>query len=270
MPRKRQSLEDTSGCLPTAYNYQSTAYYSPAGCPSGYTPACSQPNTINKVTETAYTCCPTFSCLTSKRLDVWPFQSSFGCASNYGGVGSVQVTVSDRYSKTLGIEKYDANGGINAFAVQVRFQSTDFVSTTSSMAPTSTPATTASSRVQTSTPTSTRASNANSAPSYTGLSTGAKAGIGVGVALGIVALVALLWLVYRIGQRRLEATQGHEQEHSGAAPPEVKPPLPPYHNEEAWAHSGMTQAAYPRGSATMAYPEDRHEVSGQTKVVHEM
>jgi hypothetical protein len=56
-----QGPPSTSDCLPTAYRIDSTAYYSPAHCPSGYTPACSSLNTINHFTETVYTCCPTYA-----------------------------------------------------------------------------------------------------------------------------------------------------------------------------------------------------------------
>jgi hypothetical protein len=70
--------------------------------------------------------------MTSKSTQYWPFQSSLGRVSAYKSVGTVQVTVSDRFSTYLAFETYNSHGGINAFAVQVRVQSTDFVSTATS------------------------------------------------------------------------------------------------------------------------------------------
>jgi hypothetical protein len=49
----------TSNCLHKGYNFDTTAYYSLGICPPGYTAACSQLNTLNQLTETAYTCYPT-------------------------------------------------------------------------------------------------------------------------------------------------------------------------------------------------------------------
>ena len=48
-----------------------------------------------------------------------------------------------------------------------------------------------------------------SSPRLGGLSKGAKAGIGVGVPLAIVALAAILWLVYQFGKRRARPQESH-------------------------------------------------------------
>lgn len=48
-----------SSCFPSGYAAASEQYYSPASCPSGYTPACQSSNAIGTVTETVRTCCPT-------------------------------------------------------------------------------------------------------------------------------------------------------------------------------------------------------------------
>ena len=55
-----QGPPSTSDCLPLNYQPASTAYYSPGRCPVGYTPACSQVNSIDTLTETTQTCCPRY------------------------------------------------------------------------------------------------------------------------------------------------------------------------------------------------------------------
>lgn len=45
------------------------------------------------------------------------------------------VTISDKFATTTGMEEYDDRGGINAFAVQVRFQDTDFKTTSGASMP---------------------------------------------------------------------------------------------------------------------------------------
>lgn len=251
-----QGPPSTLDCLPTAYRIDSTAYYSPAHCPSGYTPACSSLNTVNQFTETVYTCCPTvhsFYCLTSKQLNFWPFQSSFGCASQFIGTGTLQVTASDRFSTSLALETYDKDGGINAFAIQVRFQSTDFVSTTSSPGPTSTPATPAQT-----VPSTTLASSPlpTSTPSG-GLSPGAKAGIGVGVSVGVLALIAMLWFGYIWRKRRSQQATQLVQEHPEAT--QIEQPYPVGNQYENQSHArGM------EGQAAAS------ELDGQPRHLYEM
>lgn len=45
------------------------------------------------------------------------------------------MTISDKFATTTGMEEYDNRGGINAFAVQVRFQATDFATTSGASVP---------------------------------------------------------------------------------------------------------------------------------------
>src|SRR5262249_37904195 len=90
------------------------------------------------------------------------------CTSSF--IGNPQTTL-DLYTTGSKSGSYTpVFGGVNAFSVQIRFQATDFASTTTS--------------------------NSNSTGAITdaqppGLSTGAKAGIGVGVAIGVLALLLL-------------------------------------------------------------------------------
>jgi hypothetical protein len=159
-----QGPPTTTDCMPKDYRHENTAYYSPGLCPAGYTPACSATSTRSRtITETMYTCCPSyvrsvtaaclqftskasgntnklhssFGCQTQKSTQFWPFQVSFDCASGFFGSGSIQVTESDRYSTSNRNYTYEKEGAINAFAVHVRFQSTDFVATSSTPGPTS-------------------------------------------------------------------------------------------------------------------------------------
>lgn len=55
--------------------------------------------------------------------------------SNFKDTGSMPVTISDKFATTTGMEEYDDRGGINAFAVQVRFQDTDFKTTSGASMP---------------------------------------------------------------------------------------------------------------------------------------
>lgn len=50
----------TSACLPSGYNWDTTAYFSPGICPSGYMIACSSVVSIGSVSETRATCCPVY------------------------------------------------------------------------------------------------------------------------------------------------------------------------------------------------------------------
>ncbi|KAI9767711.1 MAG: hypothetical protein M1839_004372 [Geoglossum umbratile] len=106
------------------------------------------------------------------------------CTSPY--IGNPQTTL-DLYTAGTKSGSYTAVfGGVNAFSVQIRFQATDFVSTTNSNLHTTGAATDAQS---------------------SGLSTGAKAGIGVSVAIGILALLLLGALLLMRRQRKPKADQ---------------------------------------------------------------
>ncbi|CAK7273609.1 hypothetical protein SEPCBS119000_005748 [Sporothrix epigloea] len=205
----------TSDCLPSGWGTASDAYFSPGICPTGYTQACQ--NVTGS--ETVATCCPTgFECGTNS---YWPWWVTNFCTytvtsgqvlaytSSILGEGEVVFTTTDR-----------GDQGINAFGIQIRYQSTDFVSSstpTSTPAPTSATAGTASATGQTTggsgsgssssaSPTGGSSSDngGHSSSSSGGLSTGAKAGIGIGVALGVVAFLGIIILLF-IRKRRTAA-----------------------------------------------------------------
>jgi hypothetical protein len=50
---------DGGECMPPGFEAATTAFYSPARCPSGFTPASKNTVTIADLTETTEVCCPT-------------------------------------------------------------------------------------------------------------------------------------------------------------------------------------------------------------------
>ena len=120
----------------------------------------------------------------------WP------CTSSY--IGFPQTTL-DLYTAGSKSGIYtDVFGGANAFSVQIRFQATDFVSTTNSNPHATGPVTPSLSI------TSSATGSVTQSPS---LSTGAKAGIGVGVAIGVLALLLLGALLIRRRRRKPRTDQ---------------------------------------------------------------
>lgn len=133
------------------------------------------------------------------------------------GAGEVVSTVS-------------AEEGLNAFGVRIRYHSTDFPSSTSSLSsssPSSTSKVSNTGSGTTGSPTGSGTSssssdtsggsgnNGSSTSSSGGLSTGAKAGIGIGAALGALAFLGVVvWLIIR--NRRAAAASAAAM---GGAPP---------------------------------------------------
>ncbi|PMD22231.1 hypothetical protein NA56DRAFT_97492 [Hyaloscypha hepaticicola] len=197
---------DYSTCFPSGWATDSLSYFSPGICPSGYTSACSTLGYLPPITsgETTVICCPSdYTCGTYP--PPWVCMSSF----LYG-----LPTTLDLYTAGSISGSYTAAfGGVNAFSVQIRFQATDFVSTTSSN------------------PHATGAVTDAQSPS---LSTGAKAGIGVGVVIGVLALLLLGALLLRQRGRKPKTEQTQygmdtKQELDGTsyATPKVKDVSPP-------------------------------------------
>ncbi|KAK9414337.1 putative Mid2 domain-containing protein [Seiridium unicorne] len=200
---------EVASCYPSSYDGTGTEFHSPApSCPSGFTPACSNTNAAGTVIETIQTCCPThfnYSCQTEAS---YAWESTLGCVSTVDRALSTTWTVIDIESgntKTSTSTGYQ--DGMNAYSIQVRFQSKDLVTTTSSESgsetanaktPSTTPISTGissptSSASQSSTPTSAAVSAPNS-----GSSAGAAAGIGVGsLALSLASAGAVIFMINR-------------------------------------------------------------------------
>lgn len=156
-------------CLPPNYQSSSDFYYSPGVCPSGYVKACSSSVVIGSLTETRATCCPSnFNCQTQNIL---PWYTTLGCtlSSSFVTTGPL-VSSSDTIAETF-------SGGINAYSVQIRWQSTDFPSTQAT-------------RITTVTVSVTPTNPA----SNQGLTAGSKVGIGIGVPFAIIVIGLLVWI----------------------------------------------------------------------------
>ena len=68
------------------------------------------------------------------------------------------------------------------------------------------------------------------------LSTGAKAGIGVGVGVGALAIVAILWCLFRLNQRLTQTHPNHPPAADGTTPTPMSPATPAtdYHQNYAY------------------------------------
>ncbi|KAF2149652.1 hypothetical protein K461DRAFT_271218 [Myriangium duriaei CBS 260.36] len=171
-------------CFPARYTQFLSHYYSPGICPSGYTVACTSTNEAASVSETVQTCCPTalgydYGCVTPH--NEYPWQYSLACTVSLQPGVSMYTFPDITYmhgTDTVVSSTTRAEAGIGAYGVEIRFQATDFIATsttgsTSANRPTETPPST--SNVIPSTTTST--------PDGQGLSTPAAIGTGVGVAI---------------------------------------------------------------------------------------
>ncbi|KAI0380302.1 hypothetical protein F5Y04DRAFT_282065 [Hypomontagnella monticulosa] len=223
-----QGPVDLGTCWPTGYLGQATEYYSPGLCPSGFAPACSRINSIGSVTETIQTCCPTnhqYTCLTQG-------DSGWGGGACFSDLGtgtwtltSVYVITDNDATSFVGAST-GSIGAVNARGVQVRFQSTDFMTTT----PTNT--------ISSQSTTTSSLTSTNTSPSETsGLSTGAQAGIGVGVAVGVLALLAIAGFIFLKRRKATTSRQDLPELHGRTKPPAGPNytemiPLNAHHNTE--------------------------------------
>ncbi|KAI0534339.1 hypothetical protein GGR58DRAFT_62802 [Xylaria digitata] len=185
----RGPLEQTL-CFPGSYTANTEQYYSPARCPTGFTAPCQSINRAGTVEETVLTCCPTqgdYVCQTNINK-VW--ESTQGCRSKIG-VTSSELVLSEVSSgvTSRATSTFNTDDAVNAYSIQVRYQSTDFVSTSSS-SPTS------SSARNTQSPTVIPVNTPTNTPQTT-ISSGAIAGIVIGVLVAITIAVAAVFLFMR-------------------------------------------------------------------------
>lgn len=192
----------TSLCQPSGWD-STLQYFSPGICPSGYSIACSSTISAGTVTETRATCCPTsWACQVGGDSGLLPWLSTISCtitADNAVTTRTRPITFINSGSTTIFPGTIDY--GLNALGVSIRYQSTDFASTTSSKA-TATPTLSNSAGQTSSGQSRTPMSNGSgpNAPHSTSLSTGAKAGIGAGV--GVAALLVLGIAIFFIARHR--------------------------------------------------------------------
>ncbi|KAI8627205.1 hypothetical protein F5Y19DRAFT_487142 [Xylariaceae sp. FL1651] len=183
-------VEQTS-CYPSNYAGNTQQYYSPALCPTGFTAPCRSEYRTGTIVETVLTCCPTqenYQCQTAP-LRVW--ESTLGCTSMIDSVTTIAVSQVMGGSTLRTTQKLITTDGINAYSIQVRYQSTDFV-----MSTTATPVASSSSR-DTETATSTPYSTSRDT-----IRGGTIAGVVVGVVAGIFTAVVSIFLLIRRCQRQ--------------------------------------------------------------------
>ncbi|KAI0012207.1 hypothetical protein F4779DRAFT_106859 [Xylariaceae sp. FL0662B] len=219
-----QGPVDPGSCWPSGYSAKTNEYYSPGICPSGFTPACNRTNIIGLSTETIQTCCPVSLQHTCRSLGhigwgdcYWELdQTEFWTLTSITVINS-SITSTASFGGQA--------GAINALGVQVRFQSTDFVSATSTK--------TSIQRVPTTEPSGTDTSGGERGS----LSQGARAGIGVGVAIGVLAIISFAVFIFlRKRKNRRSAQELHSEtkpsngrEDGGA----IEMPIDPSHVEMA-------------------------------------
>ncbi|TGJ81105.1 hypothetical protein E0Z10_g7666 [Xylaria hypoxylon] len=205
----RGPLEQTL-CYPGSYSANTEQYYSPARCPTGFTAPCQSINRAGTVEETVLTCCPTqgnYICQTDIEK-VW--ETTQGCRSKITAtsfelvLSKVSSGVTSRATATL-----NTNDAVNAYSIQVRYQSTDFISSSSSSP---TPSSAGETQDLTITPINTP-TNTSTNTSHSTASNGTIAAIVVGVlAAIIIAVVAVFLLIRRRRRRRSNPQPGNQEQ----------------------------------------------------------
>ncbi|KAI0197101.1 hypothetical protein EV127DRAFT_415598 [Xylaria flabelliformis] len=208
-------VEQTS-CYPSGYTADSRQYYSPARCPTGFTSACQSHNVAGTVEETVVRCCPTYSSFACQTTIHYSWEKTLGCTNVQDTATTTAWTVSQVTNGITALEtSTGAIGGVNAYQIQVGFQSTDFSSSTSTpirttesstMSPTPTPRPTTQSAT-TGAPLGSSSNHGDSSSSSSSitkdkLSGGATAGIVVGALAGLLLVAALIWVQVRKRRRQ--------------------------------------------------------------------
>jgi hypothetical protein len=118
----------TTACLPSGWQLTSQ-HFSPGQCPSGYVIACSTSIALGSLTETQATCCPSsYSCQTG---DNWPWFSTEPCARSFDAfpiASTLSITTMVNGVTTVSPSVL-THGGVNAYGISIRWQSTDFAIT---------------------------------------------------------------------------------------------------------------------------------------------
>ncbi|KAI0460010.1 hypothetical protein F5B21DRAFT_205602 [Xylaria acuta] len=221
-------VEQTS-CYPSGYTADSRQYYSPARCPTGFTSACESHNIAGTIEETVVRCCPTQSNFICQTTASYSWEQTLGCVNKQVSATTTAWTVSQVSDGLTALTTYtNVIGGVNAYQIQVGFQSTDFASSTSTSSKT-TKSTTKSQTRPTTHSTTTKASSgsssnhggsssssSSSAKHKQKISSGATAGIVIGALAGLLLVVALVWLTVR-NRRRRQAEDGADAEKPNVA-----------------------------------------------------
>ncbi|KAK7956394.1 uncharacterized protein PG986_005616 [Apiospora aurea] len=121
-----QGSPEAASCYPSAYAGVRSQYYSPAAsCPFGFTPACTS---TNGGSETVYTCCPTQFDYVCQSTSYYQWETTLGCMITIHSDLTTTWTILDvQDGKTVVSQSLGFQGGVNAFSIQVRFQSSDLI-----------------------------------------------------------------------------------------------------------------------------------------------
>ncbi|KAI1130796.1 hypothetical protein F5Y10DRAFT_103024 [Nemania abortiva] len=254
-------LNNTSLCYPPYYHVGSTFYYSPAMCPSGWYVACGSFG-IGSLTETRATCCPSgYSCMDPPpETATW---STLSCISY--AQSEIFVTVPDDayqvWSRVVKLQPI-----INAGAINVRWQPTDFITTTppSTSVPSSSSTLPSTSSAPTKPPT---ASNTSPQPDQ-GMSASTRVAIGVGVGIGSLALIVAgiicFLFIRRSKRRKASKTSSDAPNASSDVGPDLMKPKSP---TEVWTpHQPELQTS--ENTHEMGTASNIHEINTSTPAVY--
>lgn len=232
-----------SVCFPSAWE-STSQYFSPGLCPTGYTQACETAVTAGTVTETQATCCPTYAAL-PMLPNIHPIRQSslleiaelterrgYACytqrAFNFPGQACASIFLSETTTTVTNASNnepmlatfHPKTEAVNGYGVSIRYQSTDFISTTSGSSPStsSSPSSLPTSTSLTASPTNLGSSSTSAtAAASPGLSTGAKAGIGVGAAVVGLAVLVGIAMLFRSRRSKVRSKEGYVQEVDGTS-----------------------------------------------------
>ncbi|KAI0188900.1 hypothetical protein EV127DRAFT_113894 [Xylaria flabelliformis] len=205
---------DQTTCYPSGYAANTEQYYSPGRCPTGYTAPCQSINRAGTVEETVLTCCPTQGNYICQTDTEHPWETTQGCVSTFTTT-SARLTLSEvsdgitsRATTTFG----DADA-INAYSIQVRYQSTDFISSS-----TSSPTPVSSAAMETHSPTNTpHSTNLNANKAIPGIVVGVLAAV-------FIAVGAVFLFVRRRHQhqrQQQQSTPTEQMQHPYSYPSEL-------------------------------------------------
>ncbi|CAF9903463.1 MAG: hypothetical protein GOMPHAMPRED_000279 [Gomphillus americanus] len=249
-------------CIPSGEQTLERTYaFSPAlNCPSDYETVRDTTTVIGQATETRAICCPVLDSISG--LSGYQFQYNYNTDNRpwYTTLGCTLELTKTMYLDVLDngtiVHAIFTTGGVNAYSVQIAWQSSD-LSTSSSTTLTS--STTPSATSSTTSPGALATSSTPAVPttSDVGLSTGAKVAIGVVVPLTVIGLIIAIFLFRRYRQRRqprelkhVDAYQQFSQDTSGVPLGELADRTKyPSQNQTQVSHvelPGEQQALFPR------------------------
>ncbi|KAI8627648.1 hypothetical protein F5Y19DRAFT_160819 [Xylariaceae sp. FL1651] len=290
-------VEQTS-CYPSSYTANTQQFYSPALCPTGFTSACKALNRIGTVQETILTCCPTQAEYVCQTTNNYEWEKTLGCVFHQISGARTTWTVSEvSDAHTSLVTSEGTAGGLNAYSIQVRYQSTDFVSSTSSSSSSSSTKSDTNSKTSVPSATNTQINSSSSNNNNNGngktnhksngsLSAGAAAGIAIAAFAALLIAVAGIWFLVRKRkqQQQQQQQQAPQQEamHPYGVPPMQQPQQPHYQGspppESMMAAGTGTPMSWASGAAPIPHqPQPPHQYYDPPKpadapapVFHEM